>query len=477
MTEDSDLLRERRVVVITSSLSRGYNELWDAVQPHVGEMTVVGARPPDAERENAPVARRVELRAVDLGRGLVWQHLIGLRRLLSDLRPDLVYVNRELWTVVAQEVVGVDTAVVVHGAENLWHHGGRAEQAIRDRLVTRALRHIRGYASWNHAGAKHVERLRVELGLPPFPTLVLPPVVSPATYHAVRWDPPDADTLEVLLVGRATAQKGFGDVIDAVAGIRGVRLTLCGEGDLLDDLVRRAREREVVLDAPGFINAEELARRMAAAHILVQPSVTTPDWAEQFGRAVAEGMAVGLPCLVSDSGELPHLVGHDPRAVFGEGDAADLREHLIPLLEHLRGSTCRVPSGRWPPAGAPTRPVPPYSISGVEFSSDGHSHAIVGTRPPVVYCDRRSSIGGGSQPRALDHHSPGRRARDAGPIRCRQHHHPAVHGSCPAARERPLARVPHRADRGWPGAAISDCPVSPGGGRDHRGRRTDRVRR
>lgn len=112
MTEDSDLLRERRVVVITSSLSRGYNELWDAVQPHVGEMTVVGARPPDAERENAPVARRVELRAVDLGRGLVWQHLIGLRRLLSDLRPDLVYVNRELWTVVAQEVVDADTAVV-----------------------------------------------------------------------------------------------------------------------------------------------------------------------------------------------------------------------------------------------------------------------------------------------------------------------------------------------------------------------------
>jgi hypothetical protein len=148
----------------------------------------------DIERqiETAPVARRVELRSVDLGRGLVWEDLAGLRRLLRDLRPDLVHVNRELWTVVAQEVVDADTAVVVHGAENFWHHGGRAEQVIRDRLVTRAVRRIRGYASWNHAGVEHIERLRVDLGLPPFPTLVLPPVVPPAPYHTVGWDRPPA---------------------------------------------------------------------------------------------------------------------------------------------------------------------------------------------------------------------------------------------------------------------------------------------
>jgi glycosyltransferase involved in cell wall biosynthesis len=333
MTKAADLLRARRVVVVTSSLSRGYNDLWDAVQPHVAELTVVGARPPEAERETAPMARRAELRSVVFGRSLVWEHLTGLRRLLRDLRPDLVHVNRELWTVVAQEVVGADSAVVVHGAENLWHHGGRAEQAIRDRLVTRAVRRIRGYASWNHAGVEHIERLRVDLGLPPFPTLVLPPVVPPAPYHAVGWDPPAGDRLEVLLVGRVTAQKGFGDVIEAAAGLPGVRLTLCGEGDLLDDLVRRAREREVVLDTPGFVDADELARRMAAAHVLVQPSVTTPELAEQFGRTVAEGMTVGLPCLVSDSGELPHLVGLDPRAVFREGDVADLREHLTALQD------------------------------------------------------------------------------------------------------------------------------------------------
>lgn len=295
MTEASNLLRARRVVVVTSSLSRDYNDLCDAVQPHVVELTVVGARPPEAERETAPVALRVEMRSVDLGRGLVWEHLAGLRRLLRHLRPDLVHVNRELWAVVTQ--------------------------AVRDRLVIRAVQGICGYASWNHA-AEHAERLGVDLGLPPFPTLVLPPVVPPA-----------GDTLEVLMVGRATAQKGFGDVIEAAAGLRGVRLTLCGEGDLLDDLARRARGREVVLDTPGSVDADELARRMAFADVLVQPSVTTPDQAEQFGRSVAEGMTFGLPCLASDSGERPYLVGHDPRAVFREGDIADLRKHLTALQD------------------------------------------------------------------------------------------------------------------------------------------------
>jgi glycosyltransferase involved in cell wall biosynthesis len=44
-------------------------------------------------------------------------------------------------------------------------------------------------------------------------------------------------------------------------------------------------------------------------------------------------MTVGLPCLVSDSGELPHLVGEDPAAVFPEGDAAALRDHLLRLTD------------------------------------------------------------------------------------------------------------------------------------------------
>lgn len=330
MTERASALRSARVAVLSSQLWPGYNELWDAVEPEVGALTVIGARS-DKDAGSAEPAR-VALRQMDLGRGLVWQHLVGLRGGLRAFRPDLVHVNRELWAVAAQEVVGIDAAVVVHGAENLWDHGNGIEQYLRRRLVDRAVRRIRGYASWNHEGVEHVLRRRSELGLAAVPTLVLPAIVPPTTFRDVSWQPSPPDPLDVLLVGRAVSAKGFQDVLEAADGVPGVRVTLCGEGPLLDDLRQMAHRHGVHLVTPGHLKPDALAALMSRSHVLVQPSRTTDDWAEQFGRSVAEAMTVGLPVLVSDSGELPYLVGGDPEAIFPEGDGVVLRGHLQRLV-------------------------------------------------------------------------------------------------------------------------------------------------
>lgn len=324
-------LSTRRVAVVTSRLRPGFNELWDTARHGVGGLSMIGAR---AEGDTDTVdPSRIALPYRDLGRGLIWQHLSGLRRFLRTTRPDLVHVNRELWAVVAQEVVGLDTTVVVHGAENLWHHGGGLEQALRRRLVDRAVRRIRGYASWNHAGADHIVRRRAELGLATVPTVVLPAVVPPRPFRDAGWQPGPADPLEILLVGRAVPEKGYADVLEAAAGMDGVRVSLCGEGPALDDVRALAARLGVPLDTLGHLQPHRLAELMARCHVLVQPSRTTPDWAEQFGRTVAEAMTVGLPCLVSDSGELPHLVGGAPEAIFPEGDAAAIRAHLQRLTD------------------------------------------------------------------------------------------------------------------------------------------------
>jgi glycosyltransferase involved in cell wall biosynthesis len=103
---------------------------------------------------------------------------------------------------------------------------------------------------------------------------------------------------------------------------------VCGKGPDLPRLRELARLEGVTLRELGFVKAPELAALMADSHLMMQPSLTTPEWSEQFGRSVAEAMTVGLPCLVSDSGELPNVVGRDPRAVFHEGDVDDMRRHL-----------------------------------------------------------------------------------------------------------------------------------------------------
>ncbi|HEX6512756.1 MAG TPA: glycosyltransferase, partial [Chloroflexota bacterium] len=60
---------------------------------------------------------------------------------------------------------------------------------------------------------------------------------------------------------------------------------------------------------------------------LALPSLTTPAWKEQFGRAAVEAMACGVPVVGSDSGEIPHVLG-EAGLVVPEGNAGALAAAL-----------------------------------------------------------------------------------------------------------------------------------------------------
>ena len=82
---------------------------------------------------------------------------------------------------------------------------------------------------------------------------------------------------------------------------------------------------------------------------LAVPSLTMPNWKEQFGRVIIEAMAAAVPVVGSDSGEIPRVIG-DAGLVTPEGDAGALAEALQLLMDDeaerqrlaLRGA-----SGRW----------------------------------------------------------------------------------------------------------------------------------
>lgn len=332
MSHGQAALERSRVAVVSTSLDPVANELWMAAREHVGELVVFGAR-----RKGEPeVVGAQSLREIDGGRGLIYRHLVGLRRSLRQFRPDLVHVNGETWALTVQELLSQSPPLVVHGAENRWDHGRGLEQALRRRLVRRAVQKMAGYASWNHDGADHVQELARAAGRH-VSTLVLPAIIPPPMFRGAHWDPPalhDEAPVEILLVGQVIEKKGFADVITACARLaRPARVTLCGRGDLEGPLSVEAARLGVPLRVSGLVTPTELAALMSRSHLLVQPSRTIADWSEQFGRSVAEAMTVGLPCLVSDSGELPVLVGHDSSAVFPEGDVAALTMRLQALLE------------------------------------------------------------------------------------------------------------------------------------------------
>jgi glycosyltransferase involved in cell wall biosynthesis len=133
--------------------------------------------------------------------------------------------------------------------------------------------------------------------------------------------------------GRLVEEKGLHTLVDALADLEGAwKLDLVGTGPLREPLTSRfaqfgLRER---VTFHGHVPSEQMPHHLRAMDTLVLPSLTRPNWKEQFGRVLVEAMACGIPVVGSDSGEIPHVIG-DGGVIFPESHANALRDRLTTL--------------------------------------------------------------------------------------------------------------------------------------------------
>jgi glycosyltransferase involved in cell wall biosynthesis len=210
-------------------------------------------------------------------------------------QPDLLHVHWWLPGAVAVRLarVNVPWVVTVHGTDVALMTG-------RPRLTA--------LARWAMAGANRVEAVSTDLAEQlecatgravdavnpmPLPADRLRPVVWASSRNA-------SGALRVLAIGRMVPEKGFADLIAAVALLsRHVEtvLTIVGEGPERDRLASQAQALGVALELPGRLNLAGLERAYAQADVVVQPSHR-----EGFGLVAAEALAKGLPVVATDSG-------------------------------------------------------------------------------------------------------------------------------------------------------------------------------
>ncbi|MEP7290371.1 MAG: glycosyltransferase family 4 protein [Chloroflexota bacterium] len=142
-------------------------------------------------------------------------------------------------------------------------------------------------------------------------------------------------------VARLVPEKGLIVLLNAAAKIGGEwRLRIVGGGPLRADLEALARGLGIAenLTFLSQIPSTEMPAQYREIDVLVVPSLTTPNWKEQFGpRATVEAMASGIPVIGSDSGAIPNVVS-DAGLIVREGDADALAEALNLLRNdaHLR---------------------------------------------------------------------------------------------------------------------------------------------
>ena len=79
--------------------------------------------------------------------------------------------------------------------------------------------------------------------------------------------------------------------------------------------------------------------------VLVVPSLSRPNWVEQFGRVLTEAMACGVPVVGSRSGEIPWVIG-DAGRIFPEGDAGALADILAELAGDQAQRSALAAAGR-----------------------------------------------------------------------------------------------------------------------------------
>ncbi len=260
-------------------------------------------------------------------------HYPRLRETLRALRPDVIHLWEEPWSIVGLQASRIRDSIAPHAAlvletdQNILRRLPPGFEQIRRHTLARAdLLIARGEE------ALAVSRACGFTGASEFVTYGIDPRSffqrGPAAAARPRGGP-----LRIGYAGRMVPEKGLDDVLDAMRRARvPVELELLGEGPEKAGLMARAAAMglggRVRLLEPR--DAAGVADFMRSLDALVLMSRTTRTWKEQFGRVIMEAHACGVPVIGSSSGSIPWVVGSGGWIV-PEGDGGA----LATLLDRL----------------------------------------------------------------------------------------------------------------------------------------------
>jgi glycosyltransferase involved in cell wall biosynthesis len=251
-----------------------------------------------------------------------------LGRLIREVRPDLVHIDEEPYNL-----------ATAHGTWLAQRAGARSLFFTWQNLLRRYPppfnlfeRSVFAHSAFGIAGSQEaleVVRKKGYCG----PAAVIPQFGVDPDLFSPGGRTPDGPPV-IGYMSRLVEEKGLLVLLDALAQVRGDWcLHVIGSGPLEGAARRRAEQLGIGnrITWERGIASMLVPERLRKFTLFVQPSLTRRHWKEQFGRAVVEAMACGVPVIGSDSAEIPQVLD-DAGLIVPEGDAAALRHAIERVL-------------------------------------------------------------------------------------------------------------------------------------------------
>jgi len=252
----------------------------------------------------------------------------GLSDLVRRFRPDIMHIDEEPYNLSTWQAMRVAHEIDARPLFFTWQNILRRYPFPFSWLERYNLNHAL-YAIAGNLEAKDVLLQKGYQG----PVEIIPQFgVDPDLFHPSTRSPA-GDSFVIGYAGRLVEEKGLRFLVQALAEWDGDwHLRIAGEGPLRPILMRLSRELDVWgrVDWLDSMASTEIPAFFGTLDVLVLPSLTRPNWKEQFGRVLVEAMACGIPVVGSDSGEIPNVIGK-AGMVFPEGDGQTLRDRLQEL--------------------------------------------------------------------------------------------------------------------------------------------------
>ena len=245
---------------------------------------------------------------------------LATRDLLRSIHPDVVHVHEPFVPMVGLAALRSHVAPVVA----TFHRGGTGR--FYPLLAPLLRRDFQGIGARVAVSDEALDTLRKVFGSTAGSIPVLSNAIDLERFSRAAQSGPTSRPV-VVFVGRHETRKGLSVLLEAFgAGISDARLEVIGDGPEHAKLLQRF-SRPGVVDFLGAIDDQAMADHVAAAEVLVAPSIS----GESFGIVLLEAMAARTSVIAS---AIPgyQLAAGDAAAFVPPGDATALRGALAELL-------------------------------------------------------------------------------------------------------------------------------------------------